>query len=192
MKIACFFFVMLSVFFTASADAQTAAVPVAQTAATSPAAQTVIDAACKKAGTENKKVLLIFHASWCGWCHKMDTALNDLSCKLFFEKNYVIEHLTVQESPGKKNLENPGAEALLGKFNGKNQGIPYWVILDKDGKLLFDSQMRSAGKEGTGSNIGCPAREDEVEAFIKILKQTSPLTDAELKIIAERFAKNKS
>jgi thioredoxin-related protein len=176
--------IMLFVLFAATAGAQTTAIP--------PAAQTVIDATCKKAGTENKKVLLIFHASWCGWCHKMDTALNDVSCKSFFDKSYVIEHLTVQESPGKKNLENQGAEALLEKFNGKNQGIPYWVILDKGGKLLFDSQMRSAGKEGTGSNIGCPAREDEVEAFIKILKQTSPLTDAELKIIAERFAKNKS
>jgi thioredoxin-related protein len=184
MKTIRFFSIVLLVFFTASTAAQTAAIP--------PAAQTVIDAACKKAGEENKKVLLIFHASWCGWCHKMDTALNDISCKPLFDKNYVIEHLTVQESSGKKNLENPGAEALLEKFNGKNQGIPYWVILGKDGKLLFDSQMRSAGKEGPGSNIGCPAREDEVEAFIKILKQTSPLTDAELKIIAERFAKNKS
>jgi Thioredoxin-like len=152
----------------------------------------VIDDACKKAGTENKKVLLIFHASWCGWCHKMDTALNDVSCKSFFDKNYVIEHLTVQESPGKKNLESPGAEALLEKFNGKNQSIPHWVILDMDGKLLSDSQIRSAGNEGPGSNIGCPASEEEVKAFIKILQETSSLTDAELKIIAERFAKNKS
>jgi thioredoxin-related protein len=177
--------VLLLVLFASSAGAQTGATP-------PPAAQTIIDGVCKKAVKENKKVLLIFHASWCGWCHKMDTALNDASCKPFFDKNYVIEHLTVQESPGKKNLENPGAEALLEKFNGKNQGIPYWVILDKDGKLLFDSQMRSAGTEGTGSNIGCPASEEEVKAFIKILQQTSSLTDAELKIIAERFAKNKS
>lgn len=184
MKITRLFSIVLLALFTASAAAQTAATP--------PAAQTVIDGACKKAGMENKKVLLIFHASWCGWCHKMDTALNDVSCKSFFDKNYVIEHLTVQESPGKKNLENPGAEALLESFNGKNQGIPYWVILDKEGKLLFDSQMRTAGKEGPGSNIGCPASEEEVKAFIKILKQTSLLTVAELKIIAKRFAKNKS
>ena len=65
------------------------------------------------------------------------------------------------------------------------------MILDKDGKLLFDSQIRSAGKDGPGSNIGWPASEEEVKAFIKILQQTSPLTDAELKIIAERFAESK-
>ena len=55
----------------------------------------------------------------------MDIALNDVSCKSFFDKNYVIEHLTVQESHGKKNLEKPGDEVLLGKLNGKNQGISY-------------------------------------------------------------------
>jgi thioredoxin-related protein len=26
------------------------------------------------AKTTNKKVLIMFHASWCGWCHKMDTS----------------------------------------------------------------------------------------------------------------------
>jgi thioredoxin-related protein len=35
-----------------------------------PTASTVLSAAYKKAGDENKSILLIFHASWCGWCKK--------------------------------------------------------------------------------------------------------------------------
>lgn len=161
---------------------------------TTPEAQSVMNTAYKKAKKENKKVILIFHASWCGWCHKMDSSLNDISCKVFFDKNYIIEHLTVQESKGKENLENPGAEDLMQSFNGKNQGLPYWVVLDNKGTFLFDSQIRITGKDGAikGSNIGCPASTEEVKAFIDILKQTSVLTDTELEIIAKRFAKNKA
>ena len=44
---------------------------------------------------QNKKVLVMFHASWCGWCHKMDTSLNDASVKKFFDDNFVIRHLVV-------------------------------------------------------------------------------------------------
>jgi thioredoxin-related protein len=185
MKMRRFFSIIICMLVTLSAGAQNIQTP---------AAQTVMEAAYKKAGKENKKVLVIFHASWCGWCHKMDTSLNDVSCKSFFDKNYVIEHLTVYENKSKENLENPGAEALLESFNGKDQGLPYWVILDKSGKLLFDSQIRRVGTDGTvkGLNIGCPASDEEVKAFIKILEQTSSLTTDELKIIAERFAKNKS
>ena len=37
----------------------------------------IMEAAYKKASEENKNILLIFHASWCSWCKKMDAAIND-------------------------------------------------------------------------------------------------------------------
>ena len=58
---------------------------------------------------QNKKVLVMFHASWYGWFHKMDTSLNDALVKKFFDDNFVIRHLVVFESKGKENFENPGA-----------------------------------------------------------------------------------
>jgi len=88
-------------------------------------ADVILKKAFTQAAKENKKVFVLFHASWCGWCHKMDTAMNDASVKKFFTDNYVIEHLTVYESKGKERLENPRALALLTKYNGNDEGIPY-------------------------------------------------------------------
>jgi thioredoxin-related protein len=151
----------------------------------------VLKEAYQQAAKENKNVFVIFHASWCGWCHKMDTSMNDPVCKAFFTDNYVIRHLVVDESKDKLALENPGAKELKIKFNGDGQGIPFWLIFDKEGKLLFDSKMRAKG-EGLdkGDNIGCPASEKEVAAFIEIIQKTSKLSTAQLEIIRKRFRKN--
>ena len=154
----------------------------------------VMAKAYRAAVKEDKQVLLIFHASWCGWCKKMDQSLNDPSCKSYFDDHFVITHLTVLESKGKENLENPGAENLMNQYNGKQQGLPYWVILDKNGKLLFDSQIRKKDADGnvTGSNIGCPASAEEVNAFVTMLSQCTKLSVSDQTAITERFRKNQS
>lgn len=159
---------------------------------TVPAASVILKKAVTDAGIQHKKVLLIFHASWCGWCHKMDSSLNDPACKKFFDDNFEIAHITVMESKGKENLENGGGKELMEKYNGKDQGLPYWVVLDDRAKLLFDSQIRVKQNDGTikGENIGCPASEKEVMAFIEILKKTTSLNDQQLAIITKRFRQN--
>ena len=40
--------------------------------------------------------------------------------------------------------------------------------------------------------MGCPAAEEEVAAFIEVLKKTSKITDSQAAAIKERFSKNKS
>jgi thiol-disulfide isomerase/thioredoxin len=159
--------------------------------AQTPSADDILKGAYEQASKEKKNVFVIFHASWCGWCRKMDTAMNDKAVKKFFDDNYVIRHLVVYESKGKEKLENPGARDILIKYNGNDQGIPYWLIFDKDGKLLADSKMRPEGSGlEQGDNSGCPASEPEVQHFVNVLKKTSSLDDAQLKIIYTRFREN--
>ena len=156
-------------------------------------ADEIMNEAFTAAKKQNKKVLLMFHASWCGWCHKMDTSLNDPSVKKFFDDNFVIRHLVVFESKGKQNLENPGALEMITKYNGKDQGIPFWLIFDQDEKFLFDSR-RTETVNGVEKlqNVGCPASKPEVDYFIAVLIKTTSLKEEELEKIRTRFRKNEA
>ena len=160
---------------------------------TPPTATAVLNEAIKEAKSQKKKVFVLFHASWCGWCHKMDNTMNSPEMKPLFDKSFVIKHLTVMESKGKEQLENPGAADLLKQYKLDSVGIPIWFIFDTDGKLLVDSQIRpeGAGLETKGKGIiGCPASKEEAEAFIRALKLTTKLNEDELKKIFLAFRKN--
>jgi len=156
-----------------------------------PAAK-VLEKAYKQAAKEKKNVFVIFHASWCGWCKKMEASINDPSCSAYFQKSYVFVHLTVLERGDLKKTENPGADAMFKKYAGENAGIPFFLIYDKKGTLLADSQIRKEGDglDKPGQNMGCPAADEEVAAFVGILKKTSKITDAEATAVTERFKKN--
>ncbi|HTM97622.1 MAG TPA: thioredoxin family protein [Pedobacter sp.] len=160
---------------------------------TPPSADDVLKEAMKEAKAQKKKVFIKFSASWCGWCHKMDASMNEPDMKPLFDKSFVMRQLIVMESKGKENLENPGAADLLKKHNSDGFGIPVWFIFDTDGKLLVDSHLRPEGVgmdvKGKGI-IGCPASKEEVESFIKALKLTTKLTDAELAKVFARFRQN--
>ena len=154
----------------------------------------IMQEAKQTAVKQNKNILIIFHASWCGWCHKMDTAINDETCKDFFYKNYVIRHIVVDESRDRKYLENPGADELRRQYHGDDEGIPFWLVFDKDGTLLADSQMRPSGAnfDTKGENVGCPATEREVAYFIEVLKKTSQISEAEQAAVQKRFRQNEN
>jgi thioredoxin-related protein len=156
-------------------------------------ADIVLNNAYAKATKENKKVILIFHASWCGWCKKMEASLNDPTCKKMFDDNYVTAYLDVLENPGKENLQNPGAMDILKKYGAADAGLPYWLVLDAKGNTLANSLMPAAGATTatTKDNVGCPAEENEVVYFTKILKATSNLSDNDLEVIHKRFLLNK-
>jgi thioredoxin-related protein len=154
-------------------------------------ANQIMKVALQEARVEKKKVFIFFSASWCGWCHAMDSALQDSRCKDLFGAYYVIRKLDVKEEANKKYLENPGATEMLRQYHGENQGIPFWLIFDEDGKLIADSQLRNSGEslDRPGENVGCPSTQKEIQYFAMILKQTSHLTSQELEVIEARFAK---
>ncbi len=154
----------------------------------------IFNEACTKAKLENKKVMIIFHASWCGWCKRMDSIMNMPELKPLFEKTFVIEHMVVLENGTKKALENPGAEAFMNENGGEKQGIPFWLFFDAKGKLLAKSMMPTKDKAGKEikANTGCPAQPDEVAFFVGLLKKTTNLTEAELALISEKFLLKKA
>ncbi len=154
-------------------------------------AEEVLKEACELAAKENKKVFVIFTASWCGWCKRMDKSIADSVCSDFFSNNYVIRHLVVDEAKDKLNLENPGAKELRAKYHGDGEGIPFWLVFDKQGNMLADSKMRKED-EGPekGENTGCPASEKEVAYFISVLQKTSGITSQQVETIRKRFREN--
>jgi thiol-disulfide isomerase/thioredoxin len=158
-----------------------------------PSTETVMKNAYAQASKEHKDVLVIFHASWCGWCKKMEASINETALKKLFDDNYVIAYLDVLEQPAKKNLENPGSTEMLAKYKGDKGGIPFWFVADAKGKELADSQIRPEGAslDTYGNGVGCPAEENEVAYFLKVLKATSKLNDEQLAMIGKRFALNK-
>lgn len=168
-------------------------IPVVVLAQETPApASKLMEQAYKQAAKEKKNVFVIFHASWCGWCKKMEASINDPSCSAYFQKSFVFVHLTVLERGDLKKTENPGAEEMFTKYAGADSGIPFFLIFDKKGNLLADSKLRKEGEglDKPGQNMGCPAADEEVAAFVNILKKTSKITEAEASAVTERFRKN--
>lgn len=156
-----------------------------------PSADEVIKQACTEAAAAHKKVMVIFHASWCTWCHKLDTMMATPECKPLFDQSFVVCHLDIAESPDKRDLENPGAEELYAKYANQNCGIPFFLIMNADGTVIADSRIKSHGVAPTssGDNIGYPGSRPEMEYYLRTLRATTNLTPAQLKIIKERFMK---
>jgi thiol-disulfide isomerase/thioredoxin len=160
---------------------------------TMPTAESVLNQTYAQAAKENKKVLLIFHASWCGWCKKMTASLNDASCKKMFDDNYVTVYLDVLEHKGEESKENPGGLDVLKKYEAVDAGLPFWLVLDANGNTLATCAMPPPGATTAkpSDSVGCPTEPNEVEYFIKVLKATSALTDNDFAVIRKRFLLNK-
>ena len=132
-------------------------------------AEIVLEKAQQQAKLENKNVLVFFHASWCGWCKLMEKKMNRDETKELFDKNYVLASLDVQERGEKKKLQNPGGEEMMAKYGGEKAGLPFFVFITPEGKVLENSYTEN--KE----NLGCPSTEEEVKIFVDKLMKTSKL-----------------
>jgi thioredoxin-related protein len=150
------------------------------------AADGIMKASYAKAGETNKNVFLIFHASWCSWCKRLDKAMNSDELKKLFEDNFIVTHLDVLERNEKiELLENPGGKEIMAKLGGEKSGLPFYAFLDSKGKMIANSNVMD--KE---SNIGYPGSEEEIAAFVKLLKLSSELNDEQLSKISEYLKAN--
>ncbi len=148
--------------------------PVAQDAVQAPPARQVLDAALATAKSSNKNVFVHFSASWCGWCHKLEAFLKTPDGEAL--QKYAIDvQLVVQESGAKKILENPGGAEMMKGWGGTG-GIPFFVFLDSNGKVLSD-----ANNMPNKSNIGYPANAVEVKAFDDVVARGVPKMPADVR-----------
>lgn len=146
-------------------------------------AEVILKKALTEAKAKNKNVLLMFHASWCKWCHVMERNMNLPETKPVFEKKFVTAYVDVQEMGDKKKLENPGGEELMDKYKGTDAGLPFWLILNPKGEVLADSFNDKS------ENLGCPSTTEEVDVFAAKLKKTSKMSDTELQTVKTAFTK---
>jgi thioredoxin-related protein len=147
-------------------------------------AQNILRAAITEAQSSEKNVLIIFHATWCGWCKRFETALNDTAIKTLIDRNYIIAMLDVKERGDKiQTFENPGGQNLLTEFGGDKAGLPFIVFLNGKGKMIANSNVMPDKQ-----NIGYPGSEEEISAFTKLLKKTaSNITSKQLDVIQGYF-----
>jgi thiol-disulfide isomerase/thioredoxin len=136
--------------------------------------------ALAKARSTGKVVFLVFHSTWCGSCQLMYYRLNMGKVAPIFHKYFVVQEIDGWEHQGGDQWENLGAERLHLKFSPQC-GIPYWVLLNGEGKVIADSKK-------DGNNVGCPFDAATISYLISVVKKAAPtITKAELSSIEKDF-----
>jgi len=89
-----------------------------------------IEDALARAKKENKRVLLMFGANWCGWCHRLHKLFeSDAKITAKLKQDFVVVMIDV----------NKGHNADINQRYGNPTqfGLPVLVVLDAAGKALM-------------------------------------------------------
>ncbi len=155
-------------------------------AAESPtSAEEVLAQARAQAAEQHKTIFLIFSASWCGYCRKLDAFLARPEVNPIITRHFVIARLSVSEEYRRVNPQpnSPGAEELDLKLGGPKGPVPFFALLDPRGELIINS-CRPVKDKAAGENIGFPIEPDEIDWFMTMLRKGAPgLTVNEARVI---------
>jgi thiol-disulfide isomerase/thioredoxin len=157
-----------------------------------PTAESLLSEGQSKAAPGHKSVFLIFHASWCGWCHKLDQFMATPEIQPILDKYFVAVHVVVLEHGDKEYLDNPGGAEWMAKLGGKGSSIPFFAFLDSRGEAIVNSIRPGDGKSGA-ENIGYPNEPHEIDWFMTMLGKAAPqMPAAEAATIEQWLRKHSS
>jgi thiol:disulfide interchange protein len=117
-----------------------------------------IAAALTQASAQHKRVLLVFGANWCIWCHRLHSTIeSDAMVSRILSDNFVLVDVDVN----RRNGTNRNADVITRYGNPVKLGIPVLVVLDSDGKQLCTKDSGEL-EEGHGHS---PAK---IAAFLNL------------------------
>ena len=135
-------------------------------------AEKILGTAQKQAAAEHKAVFLIFGASWCGPCKRLERFLGVPANRQVIEKYFVTAHLSVAEEYGGNPARNtPGADKLFTNLGGPPGEVPFLVMLDETGSPIVNSNRPEGRKT---ENIGYPEEPEEISWFMTMLRKAAP------------------
>jgi thiol:disulfide interchange protein len=141
-----------------------------------PTADELLSAGLARAKAESKSVFVDFSAPWCSWCRRLDEYLHRPEISKVFDSAFVTVKVDVDR--------NKGGKELNAKYGGDKAGLPFFVILDADGKKTGDSFAKP------NANVGFPAAPEEIAHFLKIVRQASEkFNDADIAILESGLKK---
>jgi thioredoxin-related protein len=131
-----------------------------------------------EAQSENKDILLVFSASWCGPCKLYERFLQDSRMKPITDRAFVVVRIDVGERPGAPgHADTPGGTQLRTALGAVGEpGFPFLVITDPYGKPIVNS-YRGGNQD---ANVGYPAAPEEIDWYIEMLRRVPALLPADL------------
>ena len=92
-----------------------------------------VDAAIARAQIEHKRVMVVFGANWCPWCHRLNQAFqSDPALLQYLDRDYILVKIDVNAKSGTQR----NRDVVLRFDTATRAGLPAIVVLDETGRRL--------------------------------------------------------